>query len=333
MLDYKELPVDGIRFEQLVREILVRQEFDVNWTGVGLDGGRNLVIEERASGPLAPFERKWLVSCKHRAHGAGSVGVNDLDKSVVDSCRGIGATGFLLACSTQPSSGLITRFTEIENTSDIICRCWDGVEIEKRLMQPRTFGLIHVFFPKMARTIPWQVYNAGAPTFWCGSHRGHFFYMASRIASGVPRLNDVEEILKKLEAVPLAAAQKFGGQERLRLRAIYYDNKHENYLIFLDYLVPSNNGKVEVQSLKARQLLDLLADGNGLYSDEVSSWYSTHWDILLIKTNQYSDRFDQDARGFYEAFLTNFETGSPRDGAVSAFNHSYGSWEEPLAIE
>jgi hypothetical protein len=158
--------------------------------------------------------------------------------------------------------------------------------------------------------------------------------MASRIASGVPRLNDVEEIIKRLEAIQLAPAGEFGTRERLRLRAVYFDNKNENYLVFGDYLVhESLDRKVEAQSLKAKQLLDALKDGYGLYSNGEASWYSTNWDIVRRKTFQLSDRFDEDAREFYEPFLTNFETGSPRDSAASAFPSHYGSWDEPKVME
>ena len=33
MIDYTELPKDGVRFEQLVRELYIREGFDVKWTG------------------------------------------------------------------------------------------------------------------------------------------------------------------------------------------------------------------------------------------------------------------------------------------------------------
>lgn len=61
MLDFKELNKDGSHFEQLVREILLRSGFEVHWTGVGPDQGRDLVAIEHADGTLKPFARKWLV--------------------------------------------------------------------------------------------------------------------------------------------------------------------------------------------------------------------------------------------------------------------------------
>jgi hypothetical protein len=112
MLNFKELPSDGIKFEQLIRELFIRSEFEVHWTGVGPDGGRDLVVTEKVTGPLAPFERKWLISCKHFAHSGKSVGLEDV-RDITDACRAVNATGFLLVCSTQPSSSVVRRLHEI----------------------------------------------------------------------------------------------------------------------------------------------------------------------------------------------------------------------------
>jgi hypothetical protein len=331
MINYKELSDDGVRFEQLIRELLVREDYDVRWTGVGADGGRDLLVTERASGPFAPFTRTWLISCKHKAHSGSSVGVNDLDRSIVDSCKSIGAEGFILACSTQASSALLSRLKEIEATNNLVCRVWDSVDIERRLMTPRTYSLMQIFFPETTQSLHWTVFNAGTPTFWCGSHAGHFFYMSSRIPAGVPRLKDMEEILKRLQAVRLAEPGKFGQQEHLRMRGVNFDNKNENYMAFADYLVPTKRAafgnEIMQQTQTAQGILRALNDGHGLYSDGQHSCYSTYWDVIRIPCFQLSDRFDADSKDFYTPFMSNFETGFPRKAAASAFTSRATSWD------
>lgn len=64
MIDFKELPKDGVLFEQLIREIFLKEEFETHWTGVGADGGRDLIVTEILKGKLSKIERKWLISCK-----------------------------------------------------------------------------------------------------------------------------------------------------------------------------------------------------------------------------------------------------------------------------
>lgn len=60
MIDFTELPTDGIKFEKLVRELLIRSGFEVHWTGVGPDGGRDLVVIEQAQGALTRFNESGL---------------------------------------------------------------------------------------------------------------------------------------------------------------------------------------------------------------------------------------------------------------------------------
>lgn len=106
MIDFSELPENGVKFEQLIRELLILEGFEVHWTGVGQDGGRDLTLIEKLEGPLSNYERKWLVSCKHFANSSKSVG-REQAGNITEDCRAVGAEGYILACSTQPTAGLV----------------------------------------------------------------------------------------------------------------------------------------------------------------------------------------------------------------------------------
>ncbi|WP_019216547.1 restriction endonuclease [Legionella tunisiensis] len=114
MIDFSELK-DGTIFEQLCRELLIRYNFDVHWTGVGQDSGKDLILQETVSGVLAPFKRTWLVNCKHNAKSGKAVGRDDIP-NIVDDCMAANANGFLLICSTHPSASLVSRLQDIEKT-------------------------------------------------------------------------------------------------------------------------------------------------------------------------------------------------------------------------
>ena len=191
---------------------------------------------------------------------------------------------------------------------------------------------MQIFFPKSAQSLQWTVFNAGSPRFWCGSHHGHFFYMSSRIVAGVPKLKDVEAIMKRLEQVKLGESGEFGQREHLRLRGIYFDSKNENYHVFVDYLVPVKHAQfgntIIQQSQTAEGILNALEDGQGLYSDGEAMWYCTFWDILRIQCFQLSERFDPDSDTYYSPFMANFETGSFREGAASSYSRA-SSWVDP----
>jgi hypothetical protein len=176
------------------------------------------------------------------------------------------------------------------------------------------------------------VYNAGSPSKWCASHRGYFFYISYRIGAREPELKDIEKIIDRLEAVRLPNGDQYGQRERLRMRAVQFDDKWGHYTIFVDYLVPTEvGGKVKSQSLDAQTILDQLLDGHGLYSDSGSSWYPTNWDVLRVKSHMLSDRFDADASEFYLSHMGSFEIGASRDGSASASNYRFSSWnDDPL---
>ena len=286
MIDFRELSADGVKFEQLVRELLIRSRFEVHWTGVGPDGGRDLVLIEKSEGNPAPFKRKWLVSCKHNAHSGKSVGLDDI-VGFTDACEAIGAEGFLLVCSTQPSSSVVQRLEEVVTQGKFLTKVWDGIEVEKRLNTPTTLPLIHQFFPESAKQFTWQIYNTNSPSFWAANYKDYFVYLSSRLTSSFPSLKDVEEIIKRLEAIKLPEGEDWR-HHYLRPRAIWYDNKNEQYFVFADYLYPTGSLK---NVLGPEELNAYLKDGEGLYSDGEGMWYLTFWNIEYIDCNQASDSF------------------------------------------
>ena len=311
MIDFTELPEDGTRFEQFVRELLLRLGFEVHWTGVGPDGGRDLVVIEEAKGGLADFSRKWLVSCKHKAHSRRSVGEADV-ANVTDACRRVGATGFLLVCSTQPASSVVTKFEELtSNSPEMTFLCWDGVELERRLMTPSAFPLMHLFFPLSAKNRRWQIYASDtSPGFWSANYEQYFFYLSSRIAHSVPELTDVEKIVRRIESVPLPQATHWWDQHQLRPRAIYYDNKHEQYYVYVDYITGRGG---DPEPLSPVALNEVLRCGYGLHSGEDWSSHTTYWDLRYVEADIGGDRFHADASSYYLPYMEHFRFGGVRD--------------------
>lgn len=310
MLDFKELPADGVRFEQLVREMLIRSAFDVHWTGVGSDGGRDLVATERVPGILAPFSRKWLVSCKHKAHGGASVGMGDIT-DITDACKAVDAAGFLLACSTQPTSGVVKRLEELGKTGTILTSFWDGVEIERRLNVPELFPLIHQFLPESAKSQRWKIYATQSPSVWAAYYKDYFLYLNCRIGHAFPDLRGVEEIAARLESISLPGED--WSKHFLRLRAVYYDDKHEQFSVFADYLYPTKDVKAVVPP---NAINAVLKSGMGLHEDGTGQWFLTHWDIRYVPTHPYSDRFQLDSAEYYERFMSSFTVGFAREGWI-----------------
>lgn len=127
MLDFSELSEDGRGLELLVRELLFALGTKPHWTGTGPDGGRDLVCTEIASGQIGSFERKWIVSCKHKRSPSAAVGIGEVS-NIIDLCRANRASGYLLVCSTHVSSAVALRLAELSSEANgIIARYWDAV--------------------------------------------------------------------------------------------------------------------------------------------------------------------------------------------------------------
>jgi len=322
MIDFKELPRDGVLFEQLIREIFLKEGFEVHWTGVGADGGRDLVVTEVLKGKLSKIERKWLVSCKHFANDKNNRSVNASDIGDFSSdCNAVGATGFILACSTQPSAGLVKRLEETGTIKGIETRFWDSIEIEKRITSPKCFSLIHTFFPKSALSYQWKIYNAYSPSFWAANYKDYFLYMSSRDASTYPDLQDIETMVKKLEEIPVFKDKKYGFDSHyLRIRAVYFDNKHESYVVFVDYIYPKNCKKEKI--MLPKEINKYLKTGQGLYSDGQSMWMLTDWDVRYVPAITTSDHFHLDHKDYYDPFMEKYQSGISRNDFFEDWLHA-----------
>lgn len=315
MLDFSTLQADGVLFEQLTRELLIRQGFEAHWTGVGPDGGRDLIATERCEGPMSHFARRWLVSCKHNAGSGKSVGVDDV-VNIVDACRAVNADGFLLVCSTQPTAPLVRRLEEMESSQGLLTRFWDGIEIERRLNTPNTLPLVHRFLPNDASKMGWTVHNAQSPSLWAGNYKDYFLYLSSRDAHSFARLKDVETIIARIEEVPLPAPPSSDELDReyqrqeLRPRAVHFDDKHEVFTVFVDYLIPRDAPEKAI--LGPEDLNRHFRDGDGLYRDESAMWYVTYWDVRPVRVSRISDHFNKDHRDYYSPYMRHYETGNTR---------------------
>lgn len=320
MIDFKELPEDGNAFEQLIREMLLFYDLHPQWSGKGPDQGRDIIATEILRGPLGDFERKWLVQCKHFAHSRKSVGRTDVG-DVVGDCRQVGAQAYLLACSTQPSSSLITKLKEITARleNQLLTKFWDGVDIEKRMNEPRLFALGHIFFPKSFSSTPWRLYNRGAPNLWSAHYKDYFLHLNSRIAGSHPGLKDCECIIAILEKI-----SPTGEDEVIRPRAIHFDDKHGNFTVFADYLVPHN----QEPSLKPSDFNAILRDGiavHNLYGDS-NGYPMIYWDIQVQRISPNSDHFHKDHYDYYNYKDGNYRIGLHRGDTLGDIVEYGNSW-------
>ena len=300
MLDFRELPKDGQDFELLTRELLFLMGLYPFWSGRGPDGGRDLLCDESQASIFLPSKKRWLIQCKHNAHSNASVGVSDLD-NIVDSCHHHHATGYLLVCSTYPSSGVVQRLEGINanSTNLISATFWDAVRVEQLLSFPSRWTLAQRFFPESAHRNGWRLYATEHPNRWIANFKGYYFHLSNRIgSSGEQHLRSVAKCIEHMEAIQLPT------EHMLRVRAVHFDDKHGNYRWYLDYLYPSYKSPMYTAEMIKRILYD-----DGAHED--GQWY--FFDILSHEYKPGSDHHDEDHYRYYEPYLKDFLWGGERE--------------------
>lgn len=119
---------------------------DVRSTGVGGDGGRDILVVFSVTDSVSTFERRWVVQCKFQEH---AVSKSDLSNANIPSLiHEYGADGYLLVCKGRVSSTVSDMFERL----NVECRfrykyaIWDGEQFRQRLLIKHR--LIQQFFPE-----------------------------------------------------------------------------------------------------------------------------------------------------------------------------------------
>lgn len=296
MLDFKELPSDGDRFELLTRELLYNKGLEVYWSGKGADGGKDLLCIEKNKSYFKTSTKRWLIQCKHNAHSGKSVSISDLD-NIMDSCAQHNATGYLLVCSTFPSSAVVKRLEEIQNNKSITTAFWDNCILERELLQPVNWSLLNKFMPKSARSLGWRI-NGIDNNFWYANYKNNIFYISLRIGTNCNiYLKDISDRINEIEKA------KLPNGHYLRLRAVHFDDKYTNYYLFLDYLVPKDSADEDIK---------VDDDVYELLTERVIDGVSYSVDLYIYEYLPYSDNFDINHQEYYNNFIGNFKSGFPR---------------------
>jgi hypothetical protein len=272
-------------------------EVHVQWSGRGADGGRDLICTESLRGLFEIQKKTWLVQCKHFAHSGASVGIRDLD-SIIDSCRQHNATGYLLCCSTQPSSAVVQRLEAIsaDGNSQVTALFWDAVILERLLSTPQQWGIVQRLMPISGGA--WRLYATDNTNDFIAHHRGYVFHLTNRIGSDVEHhLPTVAARIVDIEALGLPEGH------HIRPRAIWYDDKHGVYKWYIDYLYPSNQHR----KISAGALKYALQDG-WVWEDGQTYF----WDIKIFQYNENSDHYDRDHYDYYFENLPLFREGRER---------------------
>lgn len=145
---------DGIQFEELVagyfRDLQAVYGHvgckDVDVSGEGTDGGKDILVKLELNDGLTFWQRTWVVQCKFRGR---SVSLADIgDHNIPALVHSYGAHGYLLVVRGKVTSKLSSMFERLRSNCRFgyEYRIWEGSHLVERL-QMRTH-LIQQFFPE-----------------------------------------------------------------------------------------------------------------------------------------------------------------------------------------
>jgi hypothetical protein len=298
VLDFTEIP-EGEDFELLIRDMLLAMEYRVMWSGRGIDGGKDLLVEEPGDKIFGSKPRRWLVSCKHNARandGNGrSVNTEDIgvEGGIVDALDHHGATGFVLACSTQPSSSVVERLTSIETRKGISTHYWDRATLQHWLNSPICWSIAQRYMPASAGES--RVYARETPNRFVVVCKSHFIRLGNRYGSFVGfQLTWVEEHIEAIDSCALPDGF------RIWLRGVYVNDRDIQRLTwYMDCLYePADSAFALIdENLTEEDIQESIVSYFENYANE--QFMDCIYQVNLRPVNRASDSYDPNHYSFY----------------------------------
>jgi len=117
----------------------------VEHSGVGTDGGRDVLVRFRIKDFITSFERKWVVQCKFHEQPVSKSYLSTVN--IPTLIHEYGANGYLLVCKNEVTSGVRTMFANLNDKCKFgyHYECWIGSDFKERLNLKH--ALVERFFP------------------------------------------------------------------------------------------------------------------------------------------------------------------------------------------
>jgi hypothetical protein len=142
--EFEDLIADYLREVQKEEKNII--EVRVQPTGVGSDGGRDILVTFRITDSIISFERKWVIQCKFYKAAVSKTQLSTINIPTI--IHEYGADGYLLVCKNDVTSRVSEMFENLERECKLGYRyiIWRGNELKSRLQfKP---SLIERYFPE-----------------------------------------------------------------------------------------------------------------------------------------------------------------------------------------
>jgi hypothetical protein len=143
----------------------------VSRSGRGQDGGCDLLVTTMVKDFISPRFLRWVVQCKHKAASGRSVSPRDFkdEFSFPDVVTHHHADGYLLVCSTRPSTKLKAHLDRLTSGGARQYVAWDYARVCEEVFKHE--GVMKQFFPEEYRLQQGMV-DGNEIQKWVRQHRG-----------------------------------------------------------------------------------------------------------------------------------------------------------------
>lgn len=153
ILDLCEIP-DDKKFEDLIvsyfEDLKLKKginvvDVKVQPSGVGTDGGRDVLVTLRISDGIITFQKIWVVQCKFHASNISTNQISDIN--IPTLIHSYNASGYLLICREKPTSKLTDLFERLEANCMFKRKyiVWSGEQFKSKIIA--NMKILEQFFP------------------------------------------------------------------------------------------------------------------------------------------------------------------------------------------
>jgi hypothetical protein len=146
---------DGNIFEDLVTSFFSALHNDTssqpirivtNKSGIGPDGGSDILVEIDQFDRLVQYQRKWVVQCKFHKKNISPKELNTIN--IPTLIHSHSANGYLLICKEHVTSGTSQLFNKLNQECKFGYKyeIWDGPKFRDKLIEFPS--IIKTYFPK-----------------------------------------------------------------------------------------------------------------------------------------------------------------------------------------
>lgn len=300
-LDFAGLK-SGMKFEQLIRDILITLGYPVRWSGVGPDDGKDLIASEPGREIFGGKPRQWLISCKNFADSKKSVSYSDLTESgdiaaLVDTHR---VDGFLIACTTQVSASCTRHLEALETNKRIPITVWDSATLLRLAANPRIYALLQEYLPTTVGLNGLRVYRTTAPNEFVITGFGFYLHVHERHEGDLSfQLDSVKDYLLRLDTL-----QKYYDTDHvlIRPRSVFYDNKHGTASYTTEVLIHTGTWNPPSVPVDATEIVRSITSELDNPTSTASKYYdgqASHHEVRTRDVDFHRDSFHKDHYQYY----------------------------------